>query len=61
MEIAYGTLPPIDKSLFKGAKVGFRPCREGGIRVGKEKMGAKLVYHNYGHGGAGITLAPSTA
>jgi D-amino-acid oxidase len=36
-----------------------RPYREGGIRIERENLHGKHVIHNYGHGGAGISLAPS--
>ncbi len=38
-------------------RVGLRPFRPGGFVVRGEKFGDKLVIHNYGHGGAGITLS----
>jgi glycine/D-amino acid oxidase-like deaminating enzyme len=37
--------------------VGHRPYRPGGFVVRSEKLGEKVVVHNYGHGGAGITLS----
>lgn len=37
--------------------VGHRPYRPGGFVVRSEKLGDKVVVHNYGHGGAGITLS----
>jgi len=36
---------------------GIRPYREGTYRLEAERVGTKLVVHNYGHGGAGITMA----
>lgn len=36
---------------------GLRPYRPGGFRVEREALGDKTVVHNYGHGGAGITLS----
>jgi glycine/D-amino acid oxidase-like deaminating enzyme len=36
--------------------VGHRPYRPGGFVVRSEKLGDKVVVHNYGHGGGGITL-----
>jgi glycine/D-amino acid oxidase-like deaminating enzyme len=36
--------------------IGHRPYRPGGFVVRSEKLGDKVVVHNYGHGGAGITL-----
>lgn len=37
--------------------VGHRPYRPSGFVVRTEKLDAKTVIHNYGHGGAGITLS----
>lgn len=41
--------------------VGLRPYRPGGFLVEAEKLGDKLLIHNYGHGGAGITLSWGSA
>lgn len=41
--------------------VGLRPFRETGFRVEAERLGEKLLIHNYGHGGAGVTLSWGTA
>src|SRR5215813_3575674 len=41
--------------------VGLRPYRPSGFVVKAEKIGEKLFIHNYGHGGAGITLSWGTA
>ncbi len=40
---------------------GLRPFRPSGFVVRGEKLGEKTVIHNYGHGGAGITLSWGTA
>ncbi|MEZ4320467.1 MAG: FAD-dependent oxidoreductase [Myxococcota bacterium] len=38
--------------------VGVRPFREGGVRLERDApLAGKALVHNYGHGGAGITLA----
>ena len=41
--------------------VGLRPFRPSGFVVRVEKLDAKTVIHNYGHGGSGITLSWGTA
>jgi D-amino-acid oxidase len=41
--------------------VGLRPFRPEGFVVEAERMGNKILIHNYGHGGAGITLSWGTA
>src|SRR5580700_4440605 len=40
---------------------GLRPYRPSGFVVRGEKLGDKVVIHNYGHGGAGITLSWGSA
>src|SRR6266852_5251855 len=41
--------------------VGLRPFRASGFVVKGEKLGEKLLIHNYGHGGGGITLSWGTS
>ncbi len=41
--------------------VGLRPYRREGYVVRAEKFGEKTVIHNYGHGGAGVTLSWGTS
>ena len=38
-------------------RIGVRPHRVGGVRLERERLGPKRVIHDYGHGGAGLTLA----
>jgi D-amino-acid oxidase len=41
--------------------VGLRPFRPSGFVVRAESLGEKLLVHNYGHGGGGVTLSWGTA
>lgn len=41
--------------------VGLRPYRPSGFVVSAERLGPKLLVHNYGHGGGGVTLSWGTA
>ena len=41
--------------------VGLRPFRDEGFVVDAERLGNKLLVHNYGHGGAGVTLSWGTS
>lgn len=39
-------------------RVGLRPVRAGGVRLAAERLpSGALCVHNYGHGGAGVTVA----
>ncbi len=40
--------------------VGLRPFRPAGFRVATERLDDKTLIHNYGHGGAGISLSWGT-
>ena len=41
--------------------VGLRPFRAPGFRLEPERLDEKVVVHNYGHGGAGVSLSWGTA
>lgn len=41
--------------------VGLRPYRDEGFVVKAERLANKLLVHNYGHGGAGVTLSWGTS
>lgn len=49
-------LPPLSEMR---SKMGYRYTRanERGLRLESEEINGKLVIHNYGHGGAGVTLS----
>ncbi|MFF5970885.1 FAD-dependent oxidoreductase [Streptomyces sp. NPDC012769] len=50
--------PEIARARVLGHRVGLRPAREGGVRIEAETLpGGGLLVHNYGHGGAGVTVA----
>ena len=47
----------VDASRLIRAVAGLRPYRRSGFVVRAEPLGDKRLVHNYGHGGAGITLS----
>lgn len=53
-------VPELTGARVLGQRAGLRPGRDGGARVAEDPAGlgggVRLV-HNYGHGGAGVTLA----
>lgn len=49
--------PVISPDRIANIRVGLRPYRAQGFVVKGERIGDKIVIHNYGHGGAGITLS----
>jgi D-amino-acid oxidase len=48
--------PSIAGARVLGQRVGLRPARSR-VRLGDEWHGDTLLLHNYGHGGAGVTLS----
>jgi hypothetical protein len=52
------TPPKVTRESLIGYTFGIRPYREGGIRLERENIKDKVIYHNYGHGGAGVSMAP---
>ena len=55
-------LPPVKASWDRVIRttVGLRPHRDAGFMLRPDKLDDKLVVHNYGHGGAGMSLAWGT-
>jgi glycine/D-amino acid oxidase-like deaminating enzyme len=58
-----GCLPPVLVSPERVIRTvaGLRPYRDAGFVVRAEALGDKRLVHNYGHGGAGITLSWGTS
>ena len=48
--------PELDRSKIIGGAVGLRPSRSE-VRLEVESIDGRKVIHNYGHGGAGVTLS----
>lgn len=62
MSDAFGFAPvKIARNRIIRTVVGLRPFREEGFVVGAERLGNTLLVHNYGHGGAGVTLSWGTS
>lgn len=53
--------PDLSDGAILKSIVGIRPYREGGFRIEYENLADKHVIHNYGHGGAGVTLSWGSA
>lgn len=56
-EHVYLKTPNITRENMIGTNVGIRPFRKTGIRLEAERLKDKLLIHNYGYGGSGLTLA----
>lgn len=56
--------PDLSDANILRTVAGVRPCRRGGLRLEAERLGAdaggKLLIHNYGHGGCGVTIGLGT-
>ena len=48
--------PRLGAARILGHRVGLRPIRSE-VRLESERIGDSVVWHNYGHGGAGISLS----
>jgi hypothetical protein len=49
--------PCFNRDKIVGTKSALRPFRKSGIRLEKEIIKDKLIVHNYGYAGSGITLS----
>jgi len=54
-------LPHLTLDAVRRTYAGLRPYRTGGICVESQDVNGKQIIHNYGHGGAGITLCWGSA
>ena len=54
-------LPHLKRSDVKATYAGLRPSREAGIRLELQEVNGKPMVHDYGHGGAGITMCWGSA
>src|SRR3954470_21997237 len=52
-------LPPLKVARDRRIRtvVGLRPYRAEGFVLTNERLGEKVVVHNYGHGGGGVSLS----
>ena len=48
--------PRLRGAQILGHRVGFRPCRPE-VRLEAEPLGGGVLWHNYGHGGGGVSLS----
>lgn len=55
-EDIYLKTPDLSDESILGYKVGIRPYRHSGVRLEAEYINQKLMIHNYGYGGSGLTL-----
>ncbi len=56
-EEVYLKTPDLSRENIIAINVGVRPYRKSGVRIEAETLQDKLVIHNYGYGGSGITLS----
>lgn len=56
VEHVYLKAPDLSRENLLEVKAGVRPCRKMGFRIEAEPLEDKLLIHNYGYGGSGLTL-----
>lgn len=54
-------LPHLNAAAVTRRYAGLRPYREGSVRLEAEQVNGTTIVHNYGHGGAGVTLCWGSA
>ena len=54
-------LPHLNLNSVRRTYAGLRPYRTDGIRLESQEVNGKQIVHNYGHGGAGLTLCWGSA
>ncbi|WP_420319288.1 FAD-dependent oxidoreductase [Ekhidna sp.] len=61
--VSFTGLPPVNVSHERLIRkvVGLRPYRPSGFNLSVQKLDNKVIIHNYGHGGGGISLSWGTA
>lgn len=57
VEHVYLKTPDLSRENLIEVNVGIRPFRKTGVRLEPEWFQDKLIVHNYGYGGSGITLS----
>ncbi len=57
IEKVYLKTPDLSDQNIFGYTVGIRPMRKSGIRLEAEYLKNKVIIHNYGYGGSGLTLS----
>lgn len=60
-EIRKITPPNLNEAYLGQRILCYRPMRHGSPNLSVQKLGSKVVAHNYGHGGSGWTLGPGSA
>ncbi|VVC76395.1 putative D-amino-acid oxidase [Aquicella siphonis] len=56
VEDVFLVAPDFSSAQIMGLNVGIRPFRTSGVRLQAEYLSDKLIIHNYGYGGSGLSL-----
>ena len=57
LETVFLKVPDLSDANILSCRVGVRPFRKSGVRLEVEPLSEKLIIHNYGYGGSGLTLS----